>query len=171
MRPAVMTTRFCSGLIPRYCRGMTMVEVIIVIAIIGILMVFAAPSMRDAAARSDLKTGTDNVIQALRMAKNKARVTNRPVTVTFTTGTSDNTISFQFPGQSDMALATPNIDLPANITVAASPAVFQFDPMGTIVGFSQSSSITLTSTLQSSETETINIVNAMGYVTVGDTES
>jgi len=166
-----MTMRLYAGNAPRYSRGMTMVEVIIVIVIIGIMMAFAAPSMRAVAVRSDLKAATDNVIQAVRMAKNRARVTNRPVTVTFTTSNTHNTISFQFPGAGTMALATPNIDLPANITVEAEPAVFQFDPMGTIVGFTQSSSITLTSTLNSSETETVNIINAMGYVTVGDTES
>ncbi len=171
MRNTMMTTRLSSGGLPRYAGGVTMVEVMIVIVIIGIMMAFAAPSMRGVAARSDLKTATDNVIQALRMAKNRARVTNRPVTVTFSTSTTHNSISFQFPGEDAMALATPNIDLPANITVEASPATFQFDPMGTITGFSQASSITLTSTLKSSETETINIVNAMGYVTVGETET
>jgi len=171
MRTGPDKMRLPPGKLPVYAHGVTMVEVLIVIVIIGIMMALAAPSMRAVAARSEIKTATDNVVQAIRMAKNKARVTNRPVTVTFTTGDTGNSISFQFPGQETMALATPNIDLPANITVEAAPATFQFGPMGTIVGFNQASSIILTSTLKSSETATIKIVNSMGYVTVPDPEA
>lgn len=141
----------------------------IVVSILALGLVLATPSLESVFARAATKSATDDVAQAFRIAKNTARVTNIPVTLTFTTLDSGNSVVFTFPGGAAVinnGRTMPEIFLPDKITVTAEPEVFTFSPMGMIVGFSEASTVSLTSTIDSSHTATISIVNELGQFTV-----
>ncbi len=149
------------------CKGFSLTELMIVLFIMALGLLAVAPSLESVFARSDTKAATENVVQAFRIAKNTARVTNIPVTLTFSTLDAGNSAAFTFPGgtavtTNDRVLS--DISLPDNIAVTATPAVFTFSPMGTIVGFVAASTVSLTSSVDTSHNATINVVNEMGQI-------
>jgi len=146
-------------------RGFTLIELVIALAVLAIMLALAAPSMRNIAARADIKEATDVVVQALRSAKHSARLSNCSVTVTLTTNGSANNISFLFPDGSNTAengLSLLPIELPEKISVSAATTTFTYNPMGMI---NATGTITLASTLNNQQASTIVINNTMGYVT------
>ncbi len=152
-----------------YFRGVTLIELLVVLSMGVIVFTFAVPSMKDVSARANIRTASENISYAFRMAKNTARVTNRPVTLSLSTGTSANRISFTSPSNTGVntdSVTIQDITLPVNVSVVADPAEFTFDTMGMIVGFSTSIHIVLASTGDSSHTTTVSIVNGLGSVTI-----
>lgn len=152
-----------------YYRGVSAVELMMVLAVIGIMIVIAAPALRPVTARAEIKSAAHEISQAIRVAKNTARVGSQPVTVTITTGDSGNSISFAFSNGTDTSASgvkLPTIVLPDKISVAATQTAVLFDPMGIIVNFDEASDIVLTSTRDSSEALTVSIINELGYITI-----
>lgn len=162
-----------TGTTPNFSyRGVTLIELVVSLAVMAVALAFTAPAMKGVAARADVKVAAENVSQAFRVAKNTARATGRPVTVTISKDTSGNSITFTDDGgnafvRTDASgISLPAISLPDKISVTAAKVAFKFDSMGMIVGFQQKSTIVLTSTVLSSHVMTVSIVNRMGYVTI-----
>ena len=167
---SVINTGNMPGVALPRSKGVSVVELLIVLSVIAVMLALAAPSLQSVAARADIKAAAEDVSQAVRMAKNTARVTSQPVTVTFSTGTSGNSISFAFADGGDTSssgLKLPSMDITEKISVATELPAITFDPMGLIVGFT-AGTIVLTSTVDSSKAMTVSIVNNLGYVTIAE---
>ncbi len=141
-------------------RGVTLIEMLVALGVLAIVLSTAGPAMQNIAARSDIKQATDQVVQAFRTAKQAARVTNSSVTVSLTTGESDNSISFTIAAGAGMSL--PALVLPAQISVSSDTTEFTFNSMGMIDG---KDTISLASTLNSEHASTVVINNTMGHIT------
>jgi len=154
-----------------YYKGVSAIELMMVLAIMVIAVTLAAPALQAVAVRAEIKATADEITQAIRLARNTARVSSQPVTLTVSTGDSDNSISFAFSNGTDTSadgIRLPAIALPDNISITATQAAILFDPMGIIVNFGETSSIVLTSTSDSSAVLTVSIVNKLGYITIAE---
>jgi len=68
--------------------GFTLIEALVVIAIIAILAALAAPSFQAAIDKQRITGAAEAVLADLRWARSEAVVRNKPVRVTFTTGSN-----------------------------------------------------------------------------------
>ena len=75
---------------PRFARaaGFTLAEILIVVAILGILAAIAAPSMADMVRAQRLRTAAFDVFAALTLARSEAIKRNKAVTITPAGGTN-----------------------------------------------------------------------------------
>lgn len=65
---------------PRF-DGFTIIELLVAVALIAIVSAIATPSWRALMVRSEIRSGTNDLIQALHLAKSEAIKQNRQVTV------------------------------------------------------------------------------------------
>lgn len=63
-------------------RGVTLVEILLVVAVLVILLSFAVPSVGSATARAELKAAVENVQYSIDAARNLARMTESSIAVT-----------------------------------------------------------------------------------------
>ena len=104
--------------------GFTVVELIIIIAIISIFASIALPDLATTFARSSLKEAGSTTALALRKAKNIARSRNTSVSVNFVENSSDITLTL--PDNS--VIQTVTLD---NV-LSESNAVYKFNSIGTV---------------------------------------
>jgi prepilin-type N-terminal cleavage/methylation domain-containing protein len=64
-------------------RGVTLVEILLVIGLLAILLSFAVPSVGNATARAELKAAAENVQYSVDAARTLARMTETSVAVNF----------------------------------------------------------------------------------------
>jgi prepilin-type N-terminal cleavage/methylation domain-containing protein len=148
-------------------KGLTLIEILVVLAVMAVLLAFATPSMQGVSARANIKAATENTTYAFRMAQNTARAAGKPVTLTLTTSQSGNAISFNIPGHNSQVvdgLSMPDIHLPLDLSVTASPASYTFDPMGRIIGFEEPGTVVIASAADASFTATLTVANDMGRI-------
>ncbi|WP_374090488.1 GspH/FimT family pseudopilin [Methylomicrobium lacus] len=82
------TLRQTSTSTPRKQSGFTFIEALVVIAIIAILAALAAPSFKASIDKQRIMGATEAVLADLRWARSEAIARNKPVRVTFTTGSA-----------------------------------------------------------------------------------
>lgn len=119
--------------------GFTMVELIMVIVIIGVLAVFAAPRFN--ATDFNARGFHDETLAILRYAQKSAIAQRRPVCVTFTGNSATLTVDADRnaatgTGGCELNLIGPRGDTPGTITArsgvtyGSTPAAFNFDGLG-----------------------------------------
>lgn len=84
---------------PRSLRGLTLIELMIAIAIAGVLVALAAPSFKQSMARNRLNTASSEITGALQLARAEAIRANRRVTLCRSSdGSSCSSGSNSWPG-------------------------------------------------------------------------
>jgi type IV fimbrial biogenesis protein FimT len=114
--------------------GMTLLEVMIVVAIIGIIVAIVAPSFGTILEKQRIKGAAEAVLADLRWARAEAIKRNKKVRVTFTTGSSwSYTINSDPTGANTLLKTVNGSDFPSTTLSTASfaggVAYTTFDPV------------------------------------------
>jgi type II secretory pathway pseudopilin PulG len=141
-------------------RGITLVEILLVISVLVILLSFAMPTAGSATARAELKGTLENVQYSIDAARNVARLTESGVSMNIQTSATDQvqTITFSRPPESRTAnSAGPDLQdyrLPEGIRLETDHTQYVFDSRGLV---EKPGHILLVSVVDESLTSTIEI--------------
>jgi len=135
-------------------KGFTLIELVIVVAMVAILAGIIVPGMGGMVARSAINSAEQDLMQAFRTAKNVARDRDTSVTITLTQANRDVTIT-----SADGSL-NQTVTLPAGTSPSVSDA-FIFSPMGLI---NKIGTVTLISSRDNTMTRTITIQTLFGQM-------
>lgn len=133
-------------------RGITLVEILLVISLLVILLSFAIPSMGGAAAKAEMTATMENVEHALHSARNMARMNEVEVRVNFDAqaGQESRKISFD----SKVHTGILNYELPKDVVLVSDQDSFIFNQQGLVENPGQ---VLLLSKADDSITETMEI--------------
>lgn len=139
----------------RRSRGVTLIEILLVIASLVIILSFAIPSMSTVTAKADMTAAVENVEYSIATARKTARLFESGVTIEFKTyaGEPGQVIAFT-PGKRGVGAGIPEYRLPEDIELVADQASFAFDRRGLV---ENPGTITLVSRVDGSITETIPV--------------
>ncbi len=117
-------------------RGITIVEILLVVSLLIIIVSFAMPSIGGAAAKAEMTAAFENVQYSIEAARNIARMNEAGVSVNFETladETAQN-ISFTSPGEGAGHRISELQDyrLPADILLISDHKSFIFDERGLV---------------------------------------
>lgn len=112
-------------------RGITIVEILLVISVLAILISFAVPSVDRATAQAEIKAAAEHVQYSIDTARKLARMTEASVTLHAdpADGTTAQHVRLSGRRLGDMS-ATPDYRVPDSIRLVADHAVFTFDERG-----------------------------------------
>jgi prepilin-type N-terminal cleavage/methylation domain-containing protein len=131
-------------------RGVTLVEILLVISLLVILLSFAMPTVGNATARAELKATLENVHYSVAAARNVARMSESSVAMNIEYSPAENVqkITFSRPEESRAAdmgpegegssqvgtqgLGLQEYRLPAGIRLVSDHERFVFDPRGVV---------------------------------------
>lgn len=113
------------GRIGASAAGMTLIEVVVVVAVMGIMLAFSADSFEQMYANSKLRSAQDSVAQFLRKARNYADAHATGVAV----AVAANSLTLT----SGNGNAQETLRLPAGVTASSTgTATYSFKPRGTV---------------------------------------
>lgn len=139
-------------------RGITLVEILLVISLLVILLAFALPSSGSAIARADMKAALENLEYSVDTARNVARLTEASIVLNIesTDGQPVQRIRFSRPAQrpDKSGPEIPEYRLPEGIMVVSTQDRYVFDPRGMVV---QPGRIVLTSRVDDAITSAVEI--------------
>lgn len=153
-------------------RGITLVEILLVISLLVILLSFAMPTVGNATARAELKATVENVQYSVSAARNVARMTESSLALNIESSPAENVqrITFSRPeehqdvnGQAahgqgaqegTQGLGLQEYRLPEGILLVSEHEQFVFDPRG-LVG--EAGRIMLVSAADESISATIDV--------------
>jgi Tfp pilus assembly protein FimT len=125
-------------------RGITLVEILLVISLLVILLSFAMPTVGNATARAELKATLENVQYSVTAARNVARMTESSVAMNIESSPAEDIqkITFSRPPESRVTqggaqggvpeLGLQEYRLPAGIRLVSDHERFVFDPRGLV---------------------------------------
>jgi prepilin-type N-terminal cleavage/methylation domain-containing protein len=114
--------------------GITLVEILVVIAVTAIIAGFAAKSSLDSSYRANLVVAEEMVWQSLRMARNSARIQERETLLVFRDieETNQVQIDLELPTEGGTSDLFDDIRLPEGIAVVSQARQFSFDSRGLV---------------------------------------
>jgi prepilin-type N-terminal cleavage/methylation domain-containing protein len=121
-------------------RGVTLVEVLLVISLLVILLSFAMPTVGNATARAELKATLENVQYSVAAARNVARMSESSVVMNIESIPAENVqrITFSRPEENrgkqggTQGLGLQEYRLPTGIRLVSDHERFVFDPRGLV---------------------------------------
>ena len=116
-------------------RGITLVEILLVVALLIIIAAFALPSAGTASARAEMNAAVENLAYSIDTARNVARLTESSVNLSITPSTDDLTHVISFSGSDHSGQRLPGMQeyrLPDAIELTASRDRFVFDRRGLV---------------------------------------
>jgi competence protein ComGC len=121
-------------------RGITLVEILLVISLLVILLSFAMPTVGNATARAELKATVENVQYSVAAARNVARMTESSLALNIESSPAENVqkITFSRPQEHPGArggvhgLGLQEYRLPEGILLVTEHQQFVFDRRGLV---------------------------------------
>lgn len=118
---------------PSQARGITVIEILMVISLAAILISFAIPSVSGAAARAEMKSATENIEFSIDSARKAARMSGRPVAMHVQRLAEEPAvIRFSAPGSPNLGFAQTldEYHLPGDIRLECDRDTYRFDARG-----------------------------------------
>lgn len=117
--------------LPPRCRGITIVEILLVISVLVILISFAVPGIDRATARAEVKAAAEHVQYSIDTARKLARMTEASVTLHADPPDRAMAQHVRLSGlRLGDTLAAPDYRVPDSIRLVADHAAFTFDDRG-----------------------------------------
>jgi len=141
-----------------HAKGVTLIEILLVIGLLVLLLSFAVPSISGAAVKAEMNAAHENVQYSLQMARKVARTTEAAVVmhISLAEPGEAQTITFTSPSKKG-AGKSPYIQdflMPAEVVLVSDHNAFVFDERGLV---ENPGSISLVSTVDEAVTSTINV--------------
>ncbi len=120
------------------CRGVTLIEILLILGFLAIIASFAAPSISSATSRADMRAASENLQYSIRIARNTARMTESKVTMNILEegqGGQSQRITFSVSGPGLKALGQPGLQedrLPVDIKLVSDYGSYEFDGRGVV---------------------------------------
>ncbi len=118
-----------------FCQsGFTIIEVLVVIAVLAIIVGFASQASENASYRTNLRVAEEIVSQSVRMARNTARAREKEIVLTFRPEPGEDLVHIEIQSLSgdDSLLLTDDIQMPAGIVILSPDKEFRFDHRGVV---------------------------------------
>jgi Tfp pilus assembly protein FimT len=114
-------------------KGITLVEILLVVALLLIVLSFAIPSMSGASTRAEMTATLENVEHSIQMARNMARMNEASVDIRFepASGEEMRVIAFE-TAKSKNNFGLMDYTLPESIVLKADQNDFTFDEKGLV---------------------------------------
>ena len=139
-------------------KGITLIEILLVLGLLAILVSFAVPSVSGAVSKAEMKSALENIQYSLQVARRTARVTETGVSMHISPVEQDTTqsITFSSPDKSGASnnLHIQDFTLPPDIVLISDQDSFIFDERGLV---EEPGRILLVSKEDESITSTIDI--------------
>lgn len=138
-----------------HARGITLVEILIVVSVLVVLASFAIPSIGNATARAEMTAAVENVRYSVESARKLARATEQRVElrVSDAPGPGGQAITLRrLDGGPDGAVQ--DYHLPDAVRIASAPETFTFDRLGLA---EQPGRLLLVSTIDDAITESVPV--------------
>jgi len=141
-----------------HAKGVTLIEILLVIGLLVLLLSFAVPSMSGAGVKAEMSAAHENVQYSLQMARKVARSTESAVVMHISAAEPgiSQTITFTSPSKKGVG-KSPYIQdflMPAEVVLVSDHNAFVFDERGLVENPGR---ISLVSTVDEDITETINV--------------
>lgn len=141
------------------CRGVTLVEILMVLGLLTVIASFAIPSMSNASAKADMQAASENLQYSVRIARNTARIAESGVSMNLLDEQDDavQRITFSASGRTNRNLGHPGIpdyQFSENIKFVSEFPSYEFDHRGLVKNPGQ---ITLVSMADESVTAQIMV--------------
>lgn len=118
------------------CRGITLVEILLVIGLVVLLAGFALPSFGTATARAEMKAALENLEYSIGTARNVARLTDSSISLNIVEGPDATkqkiTFSQSARGTVKRGPEIPDYLLPEGIELVSEQRHFIFDGRGLV---------------------------------------
>ncbi|MBT8048166.1 MAG: hypothetical protein HKN57_14635 [Xanthomonadales bacterium] len=141
----------------KHSKGITLIEILLVVGLLIILLSFAVPSINGAAIKADMNAATENVRYSLQAARRTARMSESEIMMNISSENgAQQTISFAATGQrgAGSVLQIQNYSLPPDIVLVSERNTFHFDERGLV---SDPGRVLLVSRVDETVTSTIEI--------------
>ena len=117
-------------------KGITLIEILLVLGLLAILVSFAVPSVSGAVSKAEMKSTLENIQYSLQVARRTARVTETEVSMHISPVEQETTqsITFSSPGKSGASnnLHIQDFTLPPDIVLISDQDSFIFDERGLV---------------------------------------
>jgi type IV fimbrial biogenesis protein FimT len=121
--------------------GVSLVELMVVLAVAAILASLAAPSFSTMLANSRVRTGVDGILAGLQLARTEAIRRNTNVSFTLSTGTGW-TVAVVSPAASIQARPTSDAGANLQVTTLNNQTSLTFTSTGTVAGYDPTANLT-----------------------------
>jgi len=139
-------------------KGITLIEILLVLGLLAILASFAVPSVSGAVSKAEMKSTLENIQYSLQTARRTARMTETEVSMHISPAAQEmtQTITFSSPGKGGAGtkLQIQDFSLPPDIMLISDRDSFRFDERGLV---EEPGRILLVSKVDESITSTIDI--------------
>lgn len=140
------------------CKGITLVEILLIISLIAVLVSFAIPSIGSAAARAEMTAAVENVQFSINAARDVARMTGSDISLNLESTRGDQvqriTFSSKEARHNGMAGGLQEYQLPEDTRLVSKYETYVFDDRGLV---DTPGEIILVSRIDDSITSTVRV--------------
>jgi len=140
-------------------KGITLIEILMVLGVLAVLTSFAVPSVSNAAIKAEMSTAVENVQYSIQMARRVSRTTESALEMQISPvlGDAAQTITFASKSGSrvDPSALIQSYTLPADIVLVSESDTFVFDARGLV---NTPGSVSLVSKVDETISTTIEIL-------------